>query len=494
MKQFTLLFICLLAASTLFSQVPRDKVIVEVGTGTWCQYCPGAAMGVDDLIANGWPVAAIENHNGDPFANNYSNARNTYYNISGYPTAFFDGGNSVVGGSQTQSMYPSYWPKVQQRMNVPSPVTLEVWGSHTGLTYNITVTVTKVSNISGSDIRLHVCLTESEIVYAWQGMSELNYVNRLMVPDQNGTVLNFSGSDVLEIPLTFNLQAGWNTVHMELVAFVQANSSKEIHNGYKVKLPFLLPPPPPLASNFSTEDTITCEGYEVQFTDESTGSPTGWYWEFPGGTPDTSREENPVIVYNTAGKYDVTLIVSRGSNSDTTLKEEYIDVFPLPAVTFDPMDDQCINYPPVELTQGTPAGGTYTGPGVDNGFFHPDVAGIGTHTLVYTYADEYGCENFAEQTVIVDACTGVPENAGMQIVTLPNPTNGSLKLSLSGQEQVVDIRVMNSVGKVVYQNDKVQVNGNFSAMIDLSGQSSGLYYIQVKGSNNTYFSKVVLQK
>jgi PKD repeat protein len=261
-----------------------------------------------------------------------------------------------------------------------------------------------------------------------------------------------------------------------------------------VKLPFLQPPPPPLASNFSSEDTVSCEGYEVQFTDESTGNPTGWYWEFPGGTPDTSREENPVIVYNTAGKFDVTLIVTRGTNSDTTLKSEFINVYPLPAVTFDPMDDQCINYPPVELTQGLPAGGTYSGPGVDNGFFHPDIAGLGTHTLVYTYSDEMGCENFAEQTIIVDACTGVPENGGIRILTLPNPTNGSFKLSLTSQEQVVDIRLMNSVGKIVYQSDQIQLNGNFTSMIDLSNQSSGLYYIQVKSAKNTYFSKVVLQK
>jgi PKD repeat protein len=494
MKRVTLIFICFIAVSMTFAQVPRDKVVVEVGTGTWCTYCPGAAMGVDDLIANGWPVAAVENHNGDPFANNYSNARNTFYNVSGYPTAFFDGGNSVVGGSHTQSMYSSYWPKVQQRMNIPSPVTIAVTGSHTGLSYNINVTVTKVSNINGTDARLHVCLTESEIVYAWQGMNECNYVNRLMVPDQNGTVLDFTNSNTLEIPLSFNLQSGWNLVHMELVAFVQTNSNKEIHNGYKVKLAFLLPPPPPLASNFMSEDSVSCEGYQVQFTDESTGNPTGWYWEFPGATPDTSREQNPVVVYNTAGKYDVSLTVYRGAGSDDILKEDYISIFPLPTVTFDPVDDQCVNYPPFELTQGLPAGGTYIGTGVDNGFFHPEVAGIGTHTITYTYADENGCENMAEQTIVVDACTGVPENGSLQMITVPNPTSGSFRLSLSGAEQTVDIRIMNSVGKVVYEQSNVQVNGNFTGMIDLSSQSSGLYYIQVKGNEATLFRKVVVQK
>lgn len=493
MKKITLLFICLFSIYAVFAQVTRDKVVVEVGTGTWCTYCPGAAMGVDDLIEEGWPVAAIENHNGDPFANQYSNARNSFYGISGYPTAFFDGGNSVVGGSHSESMYDYYWPKVQLRMAVPSEVTIDVWGSHTGLTYNVTVTVTKVAEINGNNIKLHLCLTESEIAFVWQGQTQLNYVDRLMVPDQNGTTLNFDESDVLEIPLTFNLQAGWVLNNMELVAFVQTNSNKEIHNGYKVKLPFLAPPPPPLAAAFAS-DTVSCETYQVQYTDMSGGLPTGWYWEFPGGTPDTSREQNPLITYNTAGKYDVSLVVTRGNDSDSTLMEDYIDIYPLPEVTFAPIEDMCINYPPIELTQGSPAGGTYSGLGVVDGWFNPYLAHLGTHTIVYTYMDENGCENFAEQTVVVDACVGVPENQGIQIMTLPNPTQGSFKLAITGMEDLVNVRIINIAGKTVYQKENIRVSGSCNMMIDLSGNSSGIYYICVDGDNSSYFRKIVLQK
>lgn len=494
MKRIVILFIFTLSVAVMFAQVTRDRVVVEVGTGTWCQYCPGASMGVHDLVTNGWPIAAIKNHNGDAFANQYSNARNTFYAVSGYPTAFFDGVLSVVGGSYSQSMYPSYWPKVQQRMGVPSPVTLSVYGSYTNLTYNIVVTVTKVGNINGSNIKLHVALTESNIIYAWQGQSKLDYVNRLMVPDQNGTTLDFTNSDVLEIPLTFNLQMGWNTMNMELVAFVQTNSNKEIHNGYMVKLPFLAPPPPPLASNFTSDDTVSCETYQVQFIDQSTGNPTGWYWEFPGGTPDTSRDQNPVITYNTPGKYDVSLTVTRGTGSNTTVKEEFMSIFPLPAVSFDPIDETCVNYPAFELTQGAPAGGTYSGPGVEDGIFHPDVAGIGLHTLTYTYMDENGCENFAEQTVNVDACTGVPENAGPQIIALPNPTTGAIRLSLNGLENTASVRIINSMGKTVWQQDNISPDRSFSTRIDLGNQAAGIYYIHVDDGHKVHFRKVILQK
>jgi PKD repeat protein len=493
MKKFTFLFICLLSFSAVFAQVTRDKVVVEVGTGTWCQYCPGAAMGVDDLIENGWPVAAIENHNGDIFANNYSNARNSFYGISGYPTAFFDGMNPVVGGSHTESMYGSYLPKVQNRMNVPSEVTIDVTGYHTGLTYNVIVTVTKVSNINGSNIKLHLCVTESHYVYAWQGMSECNYIDRLMVPDQNGTTLDFTNSDVLEIPLTFNLQTGWNLNQLEMVVFVQTNSNKEIHNGYKVKLAFMPPPPPPLAASFAS-DTTSCENYQVQYTDQSAGSPTGWYWQFPGGTPDTSREQNPLITYTTAGKYDVSLKITRGNSTDSTYLEDYISIYALPEVAFSALEDQCINYPPFELTQGSPAGGTYSGQGVVDGFFDPMIAHLGTHTLTYTYMDENGCENFAVQDIVVDACTGVPENQGVQIATLPNPTKGTFKLSVTGMEDVIRLRIINITGKTIYQQENIQVSGNFNTMIDLSGNSNGIYYIYLDGNKSSYFKKIVLQK
>ncbi len=43
--------------------VPREMVILEITTSTKCTYCPGAAMGAEDLLANGKFVAVIEHHN-----------------------------------------------------------------------------------------------------------------------------------------------------------------------------------------------------------------------------------------------------------------------------------------------------------------------------------------------------------------------------------------------------------------------------------------------
>jgi len=54
MKRTIFTIVCLLALSTVFAQgTTRFMVATEDATGTWCTYCPGAAMGCDDLLSNG---------------------------------------------------------------------------------------------------------------------------------------------------------------------------------------------------------------------------------------------------------------------------------------------------------------------------------------------------------------------------------------------------------------------------------------------------------
>jgi hypothetical protein len=171
--------------------ITRNLVVVEIGTGTWCTYCPGAAMGADDLVENGHPVAIIENHNGDSYANQYSNARNSFYGITSYPTAKFDGITTVPGGSHTQSMYGSYLPRVNQRLEAATPFDIDFTLTDNGNSnYTVSVDVSKVGDYS-NDVVLHVFITESGIQQNWQGQTHLEFVNRLMVPNQNGTALDF---------------------------------------------------------------------------------------------------------------------------------------------------------------------------------------------------------------------------------------------------------------------------------------------------------------
>ncbi len=89
-------------------------------------------------------------------------------------------------------------------------------------------------------------------------------------------------------------------------------------------------------ADFETFIAYECENDpgEVWFTDLSSNNPTSWFWEFPGGDPSTSTEQNPIVTYYTAGTYDVTLTATNAGGSDTEVKFGEVEIFEGPVADF----------------------------------------------------------------------------------------------------------------------------------------------------------------
>ena len=80
-------------------------------------------------------------------------------------------------------------------------------------------------------------------------------------------------------------------------------------------------------ADFKSDKYLICEGVSVTFTDFSyNGLATGWEWTFPGGTPATSTDQNPVVNYPAAGIYNVTLKASNANGDNTVTKTNYLHV------------------------------------------------------------------------------------------------------------------------------------------------------------------------
>ncbi|WP_048065524.1 DUF2341 domain-containing protein [Methanosarcina acetivorans] len=77
-------------------------------------------------------------------------------------------------------------------------------------------------------------------------------------------------------------------------------------------------------ANFSATPTSGDSPLTVQFTDQSTGSPTSWVWDFGDGA--NSTEQNPSHTYSAAGNYTVNLTVENAAGTDFELKSDYIEV------------------------------------------------------------------------------------------------------------------------------------------------------------------------
>lgn len=84
-------------------------------------------------------------------------------------------------------------------------------------------------------------------------------------------------------------------------------------------------------TNFSASATSVCQGDTVNFTDLSTNIPTGWNWSFGPSTVtyvngSSASSQNPTVILNNPGTYQVSLTASNANGSDAEIKAGYITV------------------------------------------------------------------------------------------------------------------------------------------------------------------------
>jgi len=82
-------------------------------------------------------------------------------------------------------------------------------------------------------------------------------------------------------------------------------------------------------ADFYGEPTTLIIGGSVSFINTSFGNIAGFNWYFEGGNPATSELKEPGnIQYNTAGEFDVQLIISSADGVDTLIRTDYLKVLP----------------------------------------------------------------------------------------------------------------------------------------------------------------------
>ncbi len=131
----------------------------------------------------------------------------------------------------------------------------------------------------------------------------------------------------------------------------------------------------------------------------------------PGGTfsgPATTSAG--VFTPSTAGvggPYTITYQYTDGNGCTNTTTANTV-VNALPVVSFSGLAaDYCVDAVSVTLV-GSPVGGTFSGPGITSGgVFTPSVAGLGNHSITYTYTNANGCTNSQAQSVEIIGIPGV---------------------------------------------------------------------------------------
>ncbi|MDO7847844.1 gliding motility-associated C-terminal domain-containing protein [Hymenobacter sp. M29] len=136
------------------------------------------------------------------------------------------------------------------------------------------------------------------------------------------------------------------------------------------------------------------------------GTPTGGTWTGPGvqAVPGGGYRFVPAAVG--PGQYGITYSVASTGTCISTRGVRYVVAPPVvPAIAAVP--PQCTTGGAVPLA-ATPAGGSWSGPGVSGGSFSPAAAGVGTHTITYSVSDSLGCGTSTRQVVVTRPPTATP--------------------------------------------------------------------------------------
>jgi len=146
---------------------------------------------------------------------------------------------------------------------------------------------------------------------------------------------------------------------------------------------------------------------------------------------------------------------------------------------------------------GTPAGGTWSGPGVTGSNFDPSV-GAGAQVLTYSYTDNNNCSGTAVVTVNVNACVGIAEQQdGSAVKVYPNPATDFINVVIVPTENgQVQVQMFDLSGKAASEQFAFNVSGNMSNTlpVNTANIASGAYLMRVTNGTQVSVTRVVISR
>jgi hypothetical protein len=122
-----------------------------------------------------------------------------------------------------------------------------------------------------------------------------------------------------------------------------------------------------------------------------------------------------------------------------------------------------------------------------------------TVTTTYTVSgfNTQGCMNKSVFTVSVNTCQGLSDHqTASHIKVYPNPVASILSLEFEDQKAVSHIQIHNSIGEMRYAIDRMSFESlvdQDKLSLDVNFLSPGIYLLQIKSSDSTYFYKLIKQ-
>jgi len=252
-------------------------------------------------------------------------------------------------------------------------------------------------------------------------------------------------------------------------------SSTKINEGYITVSPSGSGP----KAAFTVDKRTGPKPLTVQFTDQSTGGPTMWAWDFGDGG--TSMVASPSYTYKEAGVYTVSLTASNTAGSDTKTEKDYISVtgdIPPPVAMFEatPLSGSApLTVQFTDLSIGPPTSYAWDfgdgGNSTEANPSHVYTAG-GTYTVKLTVKNSGGSHTMTRENYITVAGTGIVADFSA------SPTSGTAPLTV----QFTDLSTGNPT---MWAWDFGDGGTSMVASPSYTYQNPGTYTVKLTASSQT---------
>jgi hypothetical protein len=212
------------------SQTTANLPLFESFTSSTCPPCASFNGSVfNAFLTNNINNLAIIKYqmnwpgNGDPYYNADGGIRRTYYGVSAVPM-LFAGGNSITLSADELNNQLTALGEAEAFFDISATAT------YTGTTVEAKIDISPY--ITAPGLKLHVAVVEKETTgnTGSNGETSFKYVMMKMLPDANGTSVDFVDGEQFSVTLSKNLSSTFIEQYTDLmlVVFIQNSDNKEI--------------------------------------------------------------------------------------------------------------------------------------------------------------------------------------------------------------------------------------------------------------------------
>lgn len=296
--------LCVLLIPCMAGAIPAERTVMfELLTTRVCTNCWKAEEALELLRTTYGPlgpcVVAYHDYPGpDPVATDETVARIDWYMsdpkfapyADQYPLVIVDGDSVVVGAPTVAQAYAEYQQDFLARKPIGSPVTVKVEGSIAARDGDVDITVKVVDTMPLGPNVLRVVVAQEVVVAP---PDTFLYVARDLLDDE--TLLISAVGESVVVNRTFTVDPGWDVSELDVVAFVQDDSTKEIMQSAALSFD---------ETSVGDDDVWGDTRLSIK---QNSPNPFATSTEIAFNVP-ASREPASLTVYDVAGRRVVTLV------------------------------------------------------------------------------------------------------------------------------------------------------------------------------------------